>query len=118
MEPLKIKYFLFVEGTPMIYEILAFKFSTTLSPNSAVPARPPMSRVRTPPLMVSSTAFSIAAASFSLPSEYRSISAAESIVPTGLTTPFPAMSGAEPSQPLETKSAHVNGGCCLPWIGS
>ena len=46
--------------------------------------------------MAASAARSIAAASASRPSEWRSIMAADRMVPSGFAIPFPAMSGAEP----------------------
>jgi len=52
--------------------------------------------VRAPAVIVSSTAFSMAAASASKSSEWRSSIAHDKIIPMGLAMPLPAMSGAEP----------------------
>lgn len=69
----------------------------TLSPTSFVPLLPPMSFVETPLSIVILTASSIAAASSDRLKEYKSIMAMDSIEATGLMTPLPAMSGAEPT---------------------
>ena len=55
-----------------------------------------ISMVRTPDASTSATARSMAAASAASPNAWRSIIAAERMVASGLATPFPAMSGAEP----------------------
>src|SRR5205807_2426905 len=62
----------------------------------AVPASPPRSGVLRPAASARSTADSTAAASLSKPRPWRSISAAERNIASGLATPRPAMSGAEP----------------------
>jgi hypothetical protein len=60
-----------------------------------VVAVPPTSRVSTPEPVVASTAFCSRAASSASP-KCSSISAPDRMVPIGLATPCPAMSGAEP----------------------
>ena len=55
-----------------------------------------MSAVRSPESSTASTAASTASASRAIPKEYRSIIAAERMVPIGLARSRPAMSGAEP----------------------
>lgn len=66
------------------------------SPTWEVVALPPISPVVVPASMTLHTAFSIALASAGLLREYCSSIAVERIAATGLTMPFPAMSGAEP----------------------
>lgn len=68
----------------------------TASPTCCVLAVPPMSPVLTPLSIVILTASSIILASAGRFNEYWSIIAVESIAATGLTTPLPDMSGAEP----------------------
>lgn len=75
----------------------ASKASMTLSPTSFVPLDPPRSFVLRPSSNTFATAFSIRSASAPRPSEYRSIIAAERMVPIGLAIPCPAMSGADPA---------------------
>lgn len=70
--------------------------ATTASPTSLVLALPPRSLVTTPLSMAFLTACSTTSASLGRPREYLSIMAIERMVPTGLTMPFPEMSGAEP----------------------
>src|SRR5436190_5884839 len=76
------------------------RFSATARPISCVltcliPAVY-MSAVRNPAPSTRLTARSIRSAACGWPSEYRSIIAAERMVASGLATPLPAMSGAEP----------------------
>ena len=66
-----------------------------LSP-AQFPSSPPRSAVRKPPSSARCTADSTAAASLSKPRPWRSISAAERNIASGLAIPCPAMSGAEP----------------------
>jgi len=77
------------------------KTSTTLSPISFVPLSPPKSLVlrSSPPKAFESntflTAVSMSSASFGLPREYRSMRAADRMVPMGLAMSWLAMSGAD-----------------------
>lgn len=66
------------------------------SPTSAVLDLPPMSPVRTPLSIVILVASSILDASSGRHSEYLNIMLMDRMVATGLTIPWPAMSGAEP----------------------
>jgi len=69
----------------------------TASPTSPVLAFPPISVVRIPPSIVFLTASSTAFASSGRFKEYWSSIAVERIAATGLTTPLPEISGAEPT---------------------
>ena len=66
------------------------------SPTCCVDAVPSRSPVLTPASKICLTAFSTICASASRLKEYLSIIATERTVATGLTIPFPAISGAEP----------------------
>ena len=72
-----------------------------------------MSGVRRPWASTFLTAFSMRSACSSLPSEKRSIIAADRIVASGFATPLPAMSGAEPCdgsyRPLLLASSEADG---------
>ncbi len=68
----------------------------TASPTSIVLDVPPISGVRIPLSIVIRTAESTATARSGMPSEYLSIMLTDKMAATGLTTPLPAMSGAEP----------------------
>lgn len=68
------------------------------SPTSLVVDLPRMSAVRMPLSIVRRTASSIAFASAGSAKEYWRSIAMERIAATGFTTPFPAMSGAEPGE--------------------
>jgi hypothetical protein len=75
-------------------------FAAIASPTSLVDDEPPISRVRTPVSVTSRTASSISSASLGRASEYRSSSAMERMAATGLTMPFPAISGADPIEEI------------------
>ena len=68
----------------------------TASPNSLVVADPLISGVQIPESITARTADSIDLASPGMHKEYLSIIATDKIMPTGLTVPLPAMSGADP----------------------
>lgn len=68
----------------------------TASPNSLVVADPLISGVQIPESITARTADSMVLASSGMHKEYLSIIATDKIMPTGLTMPFPAMSGADP----------------------
>src|SRR5256885_11740368 len=76
--------------------VRSYRFERTARVASSVLASPPRSGVRRPPSRARSTADSIAAASCSRPSPWRSIIATEPNMASGLAIPVPAMSGAEP----------------------
>lgn len=92
--------FLFLFSLRMSYRCYAFNnltsSATIASPISLVPVSPPISLVLTPLSSTISTAFSIASASLGKRNEYRHIIATDRIVPMGLATPWPEISGAEP----------------------
>lgn len=89
-----------------LYTTLYYRFSesscassfATASPTSLVLALPPISPVRTPLSIVLRTASSTTFASAGRFKEYCKSMAMERIAATGLTMPFPEISGAEPKQ--------------------
>lgn len=79
------------------YFLSSFSSSAAMaSPTCDVVADPPMSFVRTPLSMAIFVASSILAAYSGRHSEYLNIMLMDRMVATGLTMPWPAMSGAEP----------------------
>jgi hypothetical protein len=79
------------------FDISSPSFAAIASPTCLVDDFPPISGVRIPASMTILTASSTSLASEGRTREYRRSMAMERIAATGLTMPFPAISGADPT---------------------